>query len=307
MRHHIPVLLDDVVKFLDIKPEGIYMDCTIGFGGHSKSIIKKLNKRGLLIGLDLDPYALNETEKKLNQYNKNVSLHNCSYSVFPQILEKLGIDKIDGFLFDLGISSYQIDSEQRGFSYMKNSKLDMRFNNNDQNIKTAKNIVNSLSEKSLSEAFKDYGDLHDNDKIAKAIINARAKKEISTTFELKEILTKALPYINYKKLSVIFQVIRILVNDEINTFKNTLKQTINYLKIGGKIAVISFHSIEDRIVKHFFKDGVIYKNTAYDIEYKDLNHKIKVLTKKPIVETFASIKNNRRSRSAKLRVAERIS
>ena len=129
MNYHVPVLLDEVINLLDIKPEGIYMDCTVGFGGHAESILNKLDSRGLLIGLDLDPYALNKTKEKLSQKFKNISLHNCSYSVFPQILEKLGIKEIDGFLFDLGISSYQIDSGHRGFSYMKDASLDMRFNN----------------------------------------------------------------------------------------------------------------------------------------------------------------------------------
>ena len=158
MTYHIPVLLDEVIKLLNIKPEGIYMDCTIGFGGHSESIISKLNSNGLLIGLDLDPYALKKTKEKLSQY-KNISLHNCSYSVFPQILEKMGIKKVDGFLFDFGISSYQIDSEHRGFSYMKNSPLDMRFNNADSNISTAEDVINTISEKNLSTALKKYGDL----------------------------------------------------------------------------------------------------------------------------------------------------
>ena len=305
MTYHIPVLLDEVIKLLNIKPEGIYMDCTIGFGGHSESIINKLNSKGLLIGLDLDPYALKKTEGKLSQY-KNISLHNCSYSVFPQILEKMGIKKVDGFLFDFGISSYQIDSEHRGFSYMKNSPLDMRFNNTDSNIPTAEDVINTITEKNLSTALKKYGDLQNHLNIAKCIINERGKKPIHTTFDLKNAICKALPYENYKKLSIVFQVVRILVNDEIETIKNTLKNTIDYLKIGGRIAIISFHSIEDRIVKHFFKDQVIYTDLSYQIEYKNSNSKFKIITKKPLIESHAKVTNNPRSRSAKLRVAERI-
>tara|TARA_Y100001970_G_scaffold197398_1_gene240158 strand:+ start:324 stop:1205 length:882 start_codon:yes stop_codon:yes gene_type:complete len=291
---------------LNIKPEGIYMDCTIGFGGHSESILNKLNSKGKLIGLDLDPYALEQSKKRLSQLNKNISLHNCCYSVFPQILEKLGINKIDGFLFDLGISSYQIDSTHRGFSYMRNATLDMRFNDSDDNIKSAKDLINTISEKELSDALKLYADIKEHVRIAKSIINYRQKKILSTTIDLKDAICNALPYENYKKLSQVFQVIRILVNNEIDNLKKALKSTVDYLAINGKIAIISFHSIEDRIIKHFFKNKVIYKNSTYDIEYSFNNIELKVLTKKPIIESNNNVKRNSRSRSAKLRVAERI-
>tara|TARA_B100000700_G_C14949020_1_gene810720 strand:- start:180 stop:1103 length:924 start_codon:yes stop_codon:yes gene_type:complete len=306
MKRHIPVLLDEVIKMLNIKPEGIYMDCTIGFGGHSELILNKLNSKGKLIGLDLDPYALEQSKKRLSQLNKNISLHNCCYSVFPQILEKLGINKIDGFLFDLGISSYQIDSTHRGFSYMRNATLDMRFNDNDDNIKSAKDLINTISEKELSDALKLYADIKEHVRIAKSIINYRQKKILSTTIDLKDAICNALPYENYKKLSQVFQVIRILVNNEIDNLKKALKSTVDYLAINGKIAIISFHSIEDRIIKHFFKNKVIYKNSTYDIEYSFNNIELKVLTKKPIIESNNNVKRNSRSRSAKLRVAERI-
>ena len=291
---------------LNIKPEGIYMDCTIGFGGHSELILNKLNSKGKLIGLDLDPYALEQSKKRLSQLNKNISLHNCCYSVFPQILEKLGINKIDGFLFDLGISSYQIDSTHRGFSYMRNATLDMRFNDSDDNIKSAKDLINTISEKELSDALKLYADIKEHVRIAKSIINYRQKKILSTTIDLKDAICNALPYENYKKLSQVFQVIRILVNNEIDNLKKALKSTVDYLAINGKIAIISFHSIEDRIIKHFFKNKVIYKNSTYDIEYSFNNIELKVLTKKPIIESNNNVKRNSRSRSAKLRVAERI-
>ena len=282
------------------------MDCTIGFGGHSNSILKKLNLNGMLIGLDLDPYALNETNRKLKKQNKNFSLHNCCYSVFPQILEKMGIKKVDGFLFDLGISSYQVDSTHRGFSYQKNADLDMRFNNLDKNKKTAKDIINTITEKQLSKYFRIYGDIKDNIKIAKAIVSYRKIKKIETTFDLKKAICTVLPYEDYKKLSKIFQVIRILVNDEIQIIKKTLISTLEYLSIGGRIAVISFHSIEDRIIKHFFKSEVIYKNASYDIEFNNFDTTLKAITKKPVIESNSQINSNPRSRSAKLRVAERI-
>ena len=282
------------------------MDCTVGFGGHSQEILKKLNSKGMLLGLDLDPYALKESKKKLDQLNKNVSLHNCCYSVFPQILEKVGINKVDGFLFDLGISSYQIDSLHRGFSYLKEAPLDMRFNNKDSNTKTASKIINDISEKKLSSALKNYADVGDHRKIARSIVNYRKNHKILSTKDLKNAICMAIPYDNYKKLSQVFQTIRILVNNEIEKIKDTLKHAIDYLTIGGRIAVISFHSTEDRIIKHFFKDKVIYKNSSYDIDYSYSNIDLKVLTKKPITESPKNIKYNPRSRSAKLRVAERI-
>ena len=306
MKHHIPVLLDEVIELLDIKPKGIYMDCTIGFGGHSQLILNKLNSKGKLIGLDLDPYALEQSKRKLSQLNKNISLHNCCYSVFPQILEKVGINKVDGFLFDLGISSYQIDSTHRGFSYMKNAPLDMRFNNTNNKIKSASQLINTISEEELANALKTYADINDYSKISKSIIRCRQNKLLITTLDLKEAICSALPYENYKKLSQVFQVIRILVNDEIENLKKALKSTLEYLSIGGRIAIISFHSIEDRIVKHFFKDKVIYKNSSYNIEYTYSDIELKVLTKKPIIESEENVKNNSRSRSAKLRVAERV-
>ena len=306
MNYHIPVLLDEVINLLDINPEGIYMDCTVGFGGHSESILNNLSSKGLLIGLDLDPYALNKTKEKLSQQFENISLHNCSYSVFPQILEKMGIKEIDGFLFDLGISSYQIDSEHRGFSYMKDASLDMRFNNESANTKTAKELINTISEEELSNSLKKYGDIQKHARIARCIVDERKKKQINTTYELKKVLSKALPYESYKKLSIVFQVIRILVNDEIETIKRTLELTLQYLKIGGRIAIISFHSIEDRIIKHFFKDLVIYKDLSYDIHSQNVNQGLRIITKKPIMESKKNIYKNPRARSAKLRVAERI-
>jgi 16S rRNA (cytosine1402-N4)-methyltransferase len=218
----------------------------------------------------------------------------------------MGIKQIDGFLFDLGISSHQIDSEHRGFSYMKDASLDMRFNNCDNERMTAEEIINNISEEELSDSLKKYGDIQKHARIAKCIVNERKKKRISTTFDLKKVLSKALPYESYKKLSIVFQVIRILVNNEIEVIKQTLELLLHYLKIGGRIAVISFHSVEDRIIKHFFKDLVIYKDLSYSIASQNLNHKLKIITKKPIIESKSNLYKNPRARSAKLRVAERI-
>ena len=302
MNHHIPIMKDEVVDLLDIKSKGIYMDCTIGFGGHSLNILNKLDPEGYLIGMDLDPYALDESKKKLKKHN-NFSLHNQSYSAFPQILEKMGIEKVDGFLFDLGISSHQVDSEHRGFSYMKDSPLDMRFNNDDDDQLTAKDIINSINLERLVFAFKEYTNLKNPRFIARKLIEYRKTRKIDSTLDLRNAIKSIINSDSYKVLSQIFQAIRIIVNNEIDTIKKTLTYTLDYLKIGGRIAIISFHSVEDRIVKHFFKNQTIYKNNSYEIEYQNLNKKLKTITKKPIYETKTQ---NSRSRSAKLRVAERI-
>ena len=293
---------DEVVDLLDIKSKGIYMDCTIGFGGHSLNILNKLDSEGYLIGMDLDPYALEESKKKLKKHN-NFSLHNQSYSAFPQILEKMGIEKVDGFLFDLGISSHQVDSEHRGFSYMKDSPLDMRFNNDDDNQLTAKDIINTINLERLVFAFKEYTNLKNPRFIARKLIEYRKTRKINSTIDLRNAIKSIINSDSYKVLSQIFQAIRIIVNNEIDTIKKTLTYTLDYLKIGGRIAIISFHSVEDRIVKHFFKNQTIYKNNSYEIEYQDLNKKLKIITRKPVYETKTL---NSRSRSAKLRVAERI-
>ena len=302
MNHHIPIMKDEVVDLLDIKSKGIYMDCTIGFGGHSLNILNKLDSKGYLIGMDLDPYALKESKKKLKKHN-NFSLHNQSYSAFPQILEKMGIEKVDGFLFDLGISSHQVDSVHRGFSYMKDSPLDMRFNNDDDNQLTAKDIINTINLERLVFAFKEYTNLKNPRFIARKLIEYRKTRKINSTFDLRNAIKSIINSDSYKVLSQIFQAIRITVNNEIDTIKKTLTYTLDYLKIGGRIAIISFHSVEDRIVKHFFKNQTIYKNNSYEIEYQNLNKKLKTITKKPVYETKTK---NSRSRSAKLRVAERI-
>ena len=297
MSYHIPILTNEIVDRLKIKSDGVYMDCTMGFGGHSESIVKKLNSKGNLIGIDLDPYALKMAKEKLKGKYKNIIFSNSSYIDFPNILNSHGIKEVDGFLFDLGISSYQVDSEHRGFSYRFNGPLNMKFNQSDEN-ESAEHILNSYSEKELSEIIKVYGEERYHKRIAKSIVEKRKRKKITNTFDLKEIVLSAIPFYSNKVLSRVFQSIRITVNDEINIIKNTLPKAVNYLKVGGRIAVISFHSIEDRIIKHFFKDN----SNANLINPP----KLKIITKKPILASKNEQKDNRRSKSAKLRIAEKI-
>jgi len=296
---HLPVLLEEVTNMLVTNTDGIYIDCTIGFGGHSKSILEQLDN-GFLIGFDLDPYALKKAKEKLILTGKdNFSLYEKSYKEFPSVLSKMGIEKVDGFLFDLGISSYQIDSGHRGFSYSKDGPLNMRFDGNEK--LSAKNYINNINENEFTEILRIYGDIANPKKIAKNII--KNKHTMNTTLDL----INAIPNYPNKLYSKIFQAIRIAVNQEIESFKKALTIAPNYLKKNGRIAVISFHSIEDRITKHFFKNNrIINERDYYDVNIIDNGISLNILTKKPIIASDVEIKNNKRSRSAKLRVAERI-
>ena len=296
---HVPVLLEEVTNMLVTESDGIYIDCTIGFGGHSKSILEQIDN-GFLIGFDLDPYALKKAKEKLILTGKdNFSLHEKSYKEFPSVLSKMGIEKVDGFLFDLGISSYQIDSGHRGFSYLKDGPLNMRFDSNEKF--SAKNFINNIDKNELAEILKIYGDVINPKKIAEEIINKKDK--MNTTLDL----INAIPNYSNKLYSKIFQAIRIAVNQEMESFKKALIIAPQYLKTGGRIAVISFHSIEDRITKHFFKNNrLINERDYYDINIIDNGISLNTLTKKPITASEAELKVNKRSRSAKLRIAERI-
>jgi len=295
-------MLDEVIDKLIINKEGIYIDCTVGFGGHSIEILNNISKKGFLIGTDLDPYALNKAKEKLLKMKKNnFSLYNASYKEIPDILSKLGIKKVDGFLFDLGISSYQVDSEHRGFSYLNEGPLDMRFNPNDN--QTAKDFLNDISEFELAKLIKVYAEIGKSKKIAKEIISNNNK--MHTTIDLKNTINNATGTSSNKILSRVFQAIRIGVNDEISNFKETLKTIPFLLKKGGRIVIISFHSIEDRIVKNFFKNSTIIDE--YNYYKKDLikiDTNLKIITKKPLTASNEEIIKNRRARSAKLRVAE---
>ena len=305
MNHHIPILCEEVIENLVKVPKGIYMDCTVGFGGHSKKILDKLDSKGYLIGIDIDPYALKVSNDILSGRYKNFSLYNCSYIDFPQILEKNSLSKVDGLLFDLGISSYQVNEAHRGFSYMNDGPLDMRFNP-ESTKKTAAEFLNNISQEELSEIIKIYGEERYHRRISEKIIYDMKNKGLKTTFDLKKSIFKAVPKNDNKILSRVFQSIRIACNDEMNTLKKTLLNTCNYLNKGGRIAIITFHSIEDRIIKHFFKNSIIYKNSSYETEIKLDEKQFRLINKKPILPKKTEILDNKRARSAKLRIAEKI-
>lgn len=319
---HTPVLLDEVLENLEIKPNGVYVDCTLGGAGHSSKILEKL-ETGLLVGFDKDQEAIDASTKKLSKICKVFSKDNFKknnekscliikddFKNSPSVLTELGITTVDGILIDLGVSSHQLDTAERGFSFKKDAPLDMRMDSS-QSL-TAKQIVNSYSEEQLRNLFKEYGEEEFAFSIAKNICRARALKEIETTLELNEIIENSMPkkvvFSRGGAAKKVFQALRIEVNGELNLLKETIENLIKFLCPGGRIAIISFHSLEDRIVKNVFKDlaqGCICpKNFPICV----CNHKatIEIVTRKPIVASEKEQLENSRSTCAKLRVAKKL-
>ena len=300
MKYHVPVLLNESINGLSIKPEGTYVDLTFGGGGHSKLILEKLNDKGRLISFDIDSDAI-----RLNRIvRKNFEIIESNFKFFDLHIEERGIKKVDGIFADLGISSYQIDNLKRGFSYKGNTELDMRMNKRNQLC--AKKIVNEYDKEKLENIFFEYGEISNTKKIVKKIIEYRKDKKIKYNSDfvnlLNEIFNKE---ISFKLLSRFFQAIRIEVNDEINALREMLTKSKDYLNSKGRLVVISYHSLEDRLVKNFINKSNFssdYKKNLFGVKkefYKRIN-------KKPIVPTFDEIKTNPRSRSAKLRIGERL-
>lgn len=252
---HIPVLKNEVLECLDVKNDGVYVDGTLGGAGHSFCIMERLAKNGTLIGIDRDQDALSAAKEKLKDYT-NVIYINNNHENIKEILEKLNIDKVDGILLDLGVSSYQLDEASRGFSYMHDAPLDMRMNREDK--LTAHFVVNKYSEESLARIFFEYGEEKYSKRIAKAIVSRRAKKEIKTTFELVECIKEAMPksalYEKQHPAKRVFQAIRIEVNGELINLAKAVKDAAYALKPGGRLCIITFHSLEDRIVKNTFEE-----------------------------------------------------
>ena len=305
MKVHEPVLLNETVDNLVMNKNGIYVDGTVGFAGHASHIISKLNDKGKLIGIDLDPYALKYSKDSLSKFpKKSYSLYKGNFSEFSKILQKIGISKVDGLVVDLGISSYQIDSKHRGFSYRYDSDLDMRFD--PENKISAKQFLNNIDELSLSYTIKNLGEEKQHKKIASNIVKYSRLNKMNTTYDLKyaieEVSSKR--YIN-KTLSRVFQAIRMKVNNEIDNLNNFLNLSLKYVKKGGRIAIITFHSIEDKIVKKFFKDHSISCTCPNTFPICICNHQASLkIIKKSISASDFEIKNNPRSRSARLRIVE---
>ncbi len=292
--NHIPVMLEEVLKIFDPKRGQIYVDATVGLGGHAREILKKVLPDGMLIGLDRDEKALEISKKVLGE--KGVKLVKANFRDIKGIVESLGVGKVDGVLFDLGISSLQLEDEERGFSFSKDGPLDMRMGE-DGEVK-AMDLINTMSVEELSHIFRVYGEERNAYLIAKAIVNYRRKKEIKTTLELVNIIRNALPKPVQRKMGKhparkVFQALRIAVNDELNSLEDGLEGAFEVLKEGGKICVISYHSLEDRIVKRFFK-GLCDAGKA------------ELLLKKVLRPRQEEIVRNPRSRSARLRAVRRM-
>lgn len=306
---HVPVLLAECIDFLKINPDGIYVDGTMGGAGHSLEIVKKLSKNGRLIGIDRDAEALNHSKNRLKDYS-NVTFVQDNHDNIKSILESLQIEKVDGILLDLGVSSYQLDEPTRGFSYMHDAPLDMRMNKEDKF--SAYDVVNKYSEEELTQIFYTYGEEKFSKKIAMKIVERRKVAPIQTTFELVECIKSALPAAALREkqhpAKRVFQAIRIEVNQELEYLKDCVKDSVLCLKPGGRLAIITFHSLEDRIVKKTYEDLEGKCICPKELPMCVCNRVSfgRIVTKKPIESNENELKINPRARSAKLRVFERI-
>ena len=304
---HEPVLLEECIKALNINPDGIYIDGTLGGAGHSLEIAKKLLPKGLLIGIDRDTEALRAAKDKLKNYT-NVKYIHDNHDNIKQILEELQINGVDGIFLDLGVSSYQLDEKSRGFSYIADAELDMRMDK-EQKL-TAKEIVNTYSEEKLSNIIWEYGEERFSRQIARNICKSREQKKIETTGELVEIIKKSIPLSKQKDghpAKRTFQAIRIEVNNEIQPLYNTILDCINCLNKNGRLAVLTFHSLEDRAVKKAYNEAEGKCTCPSDLPYCVCGaiSQGKIINKKPIEATKEETERNSRAKSAKLRIFEK--
>mgnify|MGYP002441749680 FL=1 len=304
---HKPVMLEECIQGLNIKPDGIYVDGTMGGAGHSIQIINKLSKNGILIGIDRDEEALIASQERLKQF-QNVKYIHDNHDNIKQILEKLDIEKVDGILLDLGVSSYQLDERNRGFSYLGENKLDMRMDKTQK--LTAMDVVNTYGEEKLANIIYEYGEERFSRRIAKNICEYRKNKLIETTKQLVDIIEKSIPNATKKDghpAKRTFQAIRIEVNDEIKPLYKTVKDCIQCLNPNGRLCIITFHSLEDRAVKNAYIEAKGKCTCPKDLPYCVCGAESlgEILTKKPIVATKEEILENPRSKSAKLRIFER--
>lgn len=307
--HHVSVLLDECIENLNIKPDGVYVDCTMGGAGHSKEIVKKLSNKGLFIGFDQDKNAIKTAKERLSEYSDRVKFVHSNFENIKDELEKIGVYKIDGVLADLGVSSHQLDEADRGFSYMQDAPLDMRMDVRCEF--SAYDVVNGYTEEELAKIIKDYGEENWAKRIAKFIVEERKENKIETTKELVDIIKKAIP----KKARIdgphpakrTFQAIRIEVNNELGVITKMIEDASSIMNKGGRICIITFHSLEDRIVKNAFKELSLDCICPPHLPMCQCDKKseVKIITRKPIMPTDEEIEVNPRSRSAKLRVAEK--
>ncbi len=307
--YHEPIMVNEILEGLKINPSGVYLDCTIGGAGHSEQILQRLNPDGLLIGIDKDDDALDYSKKRLEKF-KNKILVKSDFKNVESVLNELKITSLDGVLIDLGVSSHQIDDASRGFSFLRDGKLDMRMDT-EQKL-TAFDVVNFYSEEKLLKILWEYGEESFARKIVSAIISKRKISPIETTFQLKEIIEECLPksyvYKSGGASKKTFQAIRIEVNQELNGLEDTIRFLITKLKQGGRMCVLSFHSLEDRIVKKIFKEEGQDCLCPPNMPICVCGHKRTVnnITKKPIIASDIEQKKNTRSTSAKLRIIEKL-
>ncbi len=304
---HKPVLLEETINGLNIKQNGIYVDGTLGGAGHSKEILKQLSSKGLLVGIDRDEEALKAAKENLKEF-QNVKYIHGNHDEITEILESLEIKEVDGILLDLGVSSYQLDERNRGFSYLGNNELDMRMDKTQP--LTAKKVVNTYSEEELANIIYEYGEERFSRQIARKICEYRKNKEIETTEELVNIIEKSMPAFAKKDghpAKRTFQAIRIEVNDEIKPLYNTVRNCIKLLKPGGRLCIITFHSLEDRAVKNAYIDAQGKCTCPKDLPYCVCGaiSEGKIINKKPIIATEKEQEENSRSKSAKLRIFEK--
>jgi len=307
---HIPVMQKEVVESLRLRPGGIYVDGTVGGGGHAFDILRETSPNGLLIGIDVDDDALHESEERLKLFGNRKIIVKANFADINTILEELNIEGVDGILLDLGVSSHQLKTADRGFSFSLNAALDMRMDQS--HGPSAYDIINTLPEKELVRIIKDYGEEIMAERIVKAISVRRKVIPIKTTADLADIIVRALPS-RFKPKKIhpatrTFQAIRIYVNSELLNLYSAIDRGVDVLKKSGRFSIISFHSLEDRIIKHCFRSWEKGCNCLPDIPVCNCHRKtkLKVLTKKPVKPSASEIESNPKARSAKLRTAERI-
>ena len=288
-QYHIPVMTSEVLEFLNLKKDGVYIDGTIGAGGHTNEILSNLSSKAKVIGLDRDNDALEIAKKRLIHFKKQISLHHSSYHHISNIMKLNNISKVDGILLDLGLSSMQLNTKNRGFSFQKNDRIDMRFDQSSG--ETANELIKRLTQEQLADIIFEFGEERRSRRIAKSI---KKSNMLITTNDLTDAIRKSTPpHQRNKTLARVYQAIRIAVNNEIEKLKSFLEIFLQHLNSEGRLVIISYHSIEDRLVKNFFRQ-------------LKLDNKANILTKKPLTPSTKEIQSNRRSRSAKIRVLEKI-
>ena len=307
---HEPIMLEEVIDGLRIRPGGIYVDGTLGGAGHSDRIAERLNEKGMLIGIDQDGDAIAAASKRLNKYGEKVRIVRSNYAAMRSVLEGMNIHRVNGILLDLGVSSYQLDNAERGFSYREDAPLDMRMDQ--RNARTARDIVNDCSEKELYHIIRNYGEDKFAKNIARHIAARRKEKTIETTGELTEIIKAAIPAKVRARgghpAKKTFQAIRIELNQELNVLKDHLADMIDLLDDGGRICVITFHSLEDRIVKNIFRtsENPCICPPEFPVCTCGRVSKGRVVTRKPLLPSDEEMERNPRAKSAKLRIFERL-